>query len=163
MRSKKLFNRTEFSGSLGDIGTLLPIATGMILINQLNPLGVFFSIGLYYLFSGLYFKVPVPVQPMKLIGTYAIAMGLSIFTRYYKSGNRHRAIYPKVSCSWCSTFYGCPVTQSGIEAGDRDIAVSKNSANGRTLFKSKRYRSTSDTYRDSNGDHGCRAHFIVDQ
>ncbi len=77
MRSKKLFNRTEFSGSLGDIGTLLPIATGMILINQLNPLGVFFSIGLYYLFSGLYFKVPVPVQPMKLIGTYAIAMGLS--------------------------------------------------------------------------------------
>jgi len=67
----------EIAGSLGDLGTLLPIAVGMILINGLNPIGMFFSIGLYYIFSGLYFRVTVPVQPMKVIGAYAIATGLT--------------------------------------------------------------------------------------
>ena len=70
------FNRLEFAGSLGDLGTLLPIAIGMILVNGLNPSGVFASIGLFYIFSGLYFKVTVPVQPMKVIGAYAIITGL---------------------------------------------------------------------------------------
>ena len=42
----------ECAGSLGDLGTLLPIAMGMILINGLNPLGLFFAIGLFYIISG---------------------------------------------------------------------------------------------------------------
>lgn len=71
------FNRLEFAGSLGDLGTLLPLAIGMIMINGLNPLGVFFAVGIFYIFSGLYYGVTVPVQPMKVIGAYAIAMGLS--------------------------------------------------------------------------------------
>jgi len=71
------FNRMEFAGSLGDLGTLLPIAIGMILINGLNPLGLFLSIGFYYIVSGIYFRVTVPVQPMKVIGAYAIATGIS--------------------------------------------------------------------------------------
>ena len=71
------FNRMEFAGSLGDLGTLLPIAGGLILVTGLNPTGVFLSIGLYYILSGLYFGVPVPVQPMKAIGAYAIAMGMT--------------------------------------------------------------------------------------
>ncbi len=71
------FNRLEFSGSLGDLGTLLPIALGLILISGLNPYGVFFSVGFYYIFSGLYFGVTVPVQPMKIIGAYAIATSMT--------------------------------------------------------------------------------------
>ena len=71
------FNRLEFAGSLGDLGTLLPLAIGMIMINGLNPLGVFFAVGIFYIFSGLYYGITVPVQPMKVIGAYAIAMGLS--------------------------------------------------------------------------------------
>ena len=70
------FNRLEVAGSLGDLGTLLPLAIGMILINGLNPVGLFFTIGLYYIIAGLYFGVTVPVQPMKVIGAYAIATGL---------------------------------------------------------------------------------------
>ncbi|MBW2181931.1 MAG: sulfate permease, partial [Deltaproteobacteria bacterium] len=31
-----IFNRLEFSGSLGDLGTLLPIAIAMIVLNGLN-------------------------------------------------------------------------------------------------------------------------------
>ncbi|SLM32535.1 SulP1 [Desulfamplus magnetovallimortis] len=71
------FNRMEFAGSLGDLGTLLPIAMGMIFINGMEPVGIFFSAGLFYIFSGFYFKVTVPVQPMKVVGAYAIATGMS--------------------------------------------------------------------------------------
>jgi len=66
------FDRLEAAGSLGDLGTLLPLAIGMILINGLNPLGLFFSIGLFYIVSGIYYGVTVPVQPMKVIGAYAL-------------------------------------------------------------------------------------------
>ncbi|HIJ41356.1 MAG TPA: sulfate permease [Deltaproteobacteria bacterium] len=71
------FNRMEFAGSLGDLGTILPLAIGMILINGLNPLGLFLGVGLFYVFSGLYFKVTSPVEPMKVIGAYAIATGIT--------------------------------------------------------------------------------------
>lgn len=71
------FNRMEFAGSLGDLGTLLPLALGMILINGLHPNGVFFCIGVFYVLSGLFFGVTTPVQPMKVIGAYAIATSLS--------------------------------------------------------------------------------------
>lgn len=76
MRTPYRFNRLEFAGSLGDLGTLLPISVGMILISGLDPLGLFFSVGLFYLLSGLYFGITVPVQPMKVIGAYAIATGI---------------------------------------------------------------------------------------
>ena len=67
----------ELSGSLGDLGTLLPIAIGMILLNGLHATNVFVLIGLFYIVTGHYFGVPVPVQPMKVIGAYAIATGLT--------------------------------------------------------------------------------------
>ncbi len=67
------FNRQEFSGSLGDLGTILPLALGMILVNGLSATGLFFSVGLFYILTGMYFKITVPVQPMKVIGAYAIA------------------------------------------------------------------------------------------
>jgi SulP family sulfate permease len=71
------FDRMELAGSLGDLGTLLPIAIAMVLFNGLNPLGLFLSIGIFYVVSGLYFGVTVPVQPMKVIGAYAIATAMS--------------------------------------------------------------------------------------
>lgn len=71
------FNRLELAGSLGDLGTLLPLSVGMILINGVNPLGLFLSVGLFYILSGVYYGVPGSVQPMKVIGAYAVVMGLS--------------------------------------------------------------------------------------
>ena len=77
MEKRFLFNRLELAGSLGDLGTLLPIAIAMVLVNGLNPLGLFFSIGVFYIVSGAYFGITVPVQPMKVIGAYAIATSLT--------------------------------------------------------------------------------------
>jgi len=71
------FNRMELAGSLGDLGTLLPIAIAMVLVNGLSPLGLFFSIGVFYVLSGVYFGITVPVQPMKVIGAYAIVTSMS--------------------------------------------------------------------------------------
>lgn len=67
----------ELAGSLGDLGTLLPLAIGMILINGLHPTGLFTGVGLFYVFSGLYFKITCPVEPMKVIGAYAVATGIT--------------------------------------------------------------------------------------
>ncbi len=71
------FNRKELAGSLGDLGTILPLAMGMILVNGLSASGLFFSVGLFYILTGIYFKVTVPVQPMKVIGAYAIATAMT--------------------------------------------------------------------------------------
>ena len=71
------FNRLEFAGSLGDLGTVLPLVIALIIINGMNAVNVLILIGGFYIISGLYFKVTVPVQPMKIIAAYAIAMGLT--------------------------------------------------------------------------------------
>jgi len=67
------FDRVELAGSLGDLGTLLPIVIGMILINKLSPTAVFLAFGLFYLMTGFYYRLPVPVQPLKAVGAIAIA------------------------------------------------------------------------------------------
>jgi SulP family sulfate permease len=77
MSERFKFNRLELAGSLGDLGTLLPIAIAMVLFNGLNALGLFLSIGVFYSVSGIYFGITVPVQPMKVIGAYAIATAMS--------------------------------------------------------------------------------------
>jgi SulP family sulfate permease len=76
MRQRFKFNRLELAGSLGDLGTLLPLAAGMILINGLKPTGLFLTLGIFYVFAGIYFGVTVPVQPMKVISAYAIATAM---------------------------------------------------------------------------------------
>ncbi len=71
------FNRMEWAGSVGDLGTLLPLAFALIMINGLAPGGLFLSIGLLYIFGGLYYRVPIAVQPMKVVAAYAVALSLS--------------------------------------------------------------------------------------
>ncbi len=77
MNPRHRFDRLELAGSLGDLGTLLPLAIGMIMINGLNPAGLFLTVGLFYILSGMYYGVTVPVQPMKVIGAYAVATAMS--------------------------------------------------------------------------------------
>lgn len=74
---KYKFNRLELAGSLGDLGVLLPLGIGMILVNGLSPCGLFLSVGLFYVLAGVYYGVTVPVQPMKVIGAYAVATAMN--------------------------------------------------------------------------------------
>lgn len=68
----------EFAGAFGDLGTLIPFVVGYITLNQMDPLGILIAFGLFKIFVGLYFKTPIPVQPMKAIGGMAIAQSGSI-------------------------------------------------------------------------------------
>jgi len=70
------FTRTEVAGSLGDLGTILPLAVGLIVINQLDATGIFFTIGLFYFFTAFYFRVTCPVEPMKVISGYAVSTAI---------------------------------------------------------------------------------------
>ena len=76
MNPRFRFDRLELAGSLGDLGTLLPLGVGMIMINGLEPAGLLLSVGIVYVLSGAYYGITVPVQPMKVIGAYAIATGI---------------------------------------------------------------------------------------
>lgn len=67
------YNREEFAGAFGDLGTLVPFVVGYITLNRMDPLGILVSLGLFKVFAGLYFRTPMPIQPMKAIGGMAIA------------------------------------------------------------------------------------------
>ena len=78
MRSNSFrFNLQELGGALGDLGTLLPLTVALILINGLNATSVLILVGLFYIGSGLYYRIPTPVQPLKAVSAIAISLGLS--------------------------------------------------------------------------------------
>jgi hypothetical protein len=70
----------ELAGGLGDAGLFIPIAVAMIALNGLNATAVFVVTGLVYAGTALYFRVPVPVQPLKAFAAAAIALQLSAET-----------------------------------------------------------------------------------
>ena len=72
LRSYK-FDRVELAGSLGDLGTLIPLSLALITINGLSFTTVILGVGLFYIACGLYFKLPIPVQPLKVVSAIAIA------------------------------------------------------------------------------------------
>jgi SulP family sulfate permease len=67
------FDRVELAGAFGDLGTLLPIVVAMIFINKLSPTSVFLAFGLFYMLAGFFYRLPIPVQPLKAVGAIAIA------------------------------------------------------------------------------------------
>ncbi len=67
------WNLQEAAGALGDYGTLLPIILGVALTAQMDPGPMLFFFGLAYILTGIYYRLPVPVEPMKAIGALAIA------------------------------------------------------------------------------------------
>ena len=71
------FSRRELAGSMGDFGTLLPLAIGYIAICGLNPAGFLVMMGVTNIALGLIYRVPMPLQPMKVIAVVAIAQGWS--------------------------------------------------------------------------------------
>jgi SulP family sulfate permease len=64
----------EMSGALGDLATFLPLAVGLIVVNHVNATALFLSAGLLYVAAGLYYGLPVPVQPLKATSAIAIAI-----------------------------------------------------------------------------------------
>ena len=71
MRARNRFDRMEWAGAFGDLGTLLPFVVAYLATLKMDPFGILFSFGLAMVVCGLYYKTPFPVQPMKAIGAVA--------------------------------------------------------------------------------------------
>lgn len=65
------FNRMEWAGSFGDLGTFIPFVVAYIVVVKVDPFGMLFAFGAAMIACGLYYRTPMPVQPMKAIGAVA--------------------------------------------------------------------------------------------
>ncbi len=71
-RGRNAYNIRELAGAFGDLGTFIPFLVGYLTVSKMDPVGVLAAFGIFKIFVGLYFRTPVPIQPMKAIGTAAI-------------------------------------------------------------------------------------------
>jgi len=73
MRIKSFeFNLRELAGSMGDFGTLFPLAIGYIVVCGLNPAGFLLMMGIANIVTGLIYRLPMPIEPMKVLAVVAI-------------------------------------------------------------------------------------------
>ncbi|MBI2678458.1 MAG: transporter [Candidatus Koribacter versatilis] len=76
-RPRIRFDRNEFSGAFGDIGTDFPLITGMILAAGLNPASVLTMFGAMQVLTGLLYGMPMPAQPLKAMAVLVISQKAS--------------------------------------------------------------------------------------
>ncbi|KAF2020925.1 hypothetical protein BU24DRAFT_416586 [Aaosphaeria arxii CBS 175.79] len=69
---------SELSGSLGDLGTLLPLMTALVITGSISLPATLLFTGAANMLTGTAFGIPLPVQPMKAIAAVAIAQKFTI-------------------------------------------------------------------------------------
>lgn len=67
------FDRNEFAGAFGDIGTTLPLIFGICIAAKVDAVGVLIMFGLMQIFTGLVYKIPMAVQPLKAMAAIVIS------------------------------------------------------------------------------------------
>ena len=67
----------EATGAVADLGVMVPLATALILVNGLDAGSVLVCAGLLILVTGIVFRIPFPVQPLKALTAVAVAQQLS--------------------------------------------------------------------------------------
>ncbi|OEY66420.1 putative sulfate/molybdate transporter [Marinobacter sp. X15-166B] len=65
------------SGALGDLGTLIPLGLGVVGLAGLAPVPVLLGFAVFYIATGLYYRLPVPVQPMKAVAALLLTTQVS--------------------------------------------------------------------------------------
>jgi hypothetical protein len=71
------FDRNELAGSFGDLGTDLPLIVGIVMATGLDAGGVFAVFGLLQIASGLLYRLPMPVQPLKAMAVMVITQKIA--------------------------------------------------------------------------------------
>ena len=69
--TRNAFDRMEWAGAFGDLGTLIPFVVAYIGMVGMDPFGILFALGLALVICGVYYRTPMPVQPMKAAGAVA--------------------------------------------------------------------------------------------
>jgi len=65
------FDRMEWAGAFGDLGTLIPFLVAYVSLVKVDPSGILFAFGVAMIVMGAYYRTPFPVQPMKAVGAAA--------------------------------------------------------------------------------------------
>ncbi|HKQ26998.1 MAG TPA: putative sulfate/molybdate transporter [Burkholderiales bacterium] len=65
------YDRMEWAGAFGDLGTLIPFVVAYIGMVGMDPYGILFAFGISLIVCGAYYRTPMPVQPMKAAGAVA--------------------------------------------------------------------------------------------
>ncbi|MGA7801485.1 MAG: putative sulfate/molybdate transporter [Gammaproteobacteria bacterium] len=73
------FGRTEWAGAFGDLGTLIPFVVAYVNLLGMDPAGILLAFGIAKVCSGLWYRTPFPVQPMKAIGAAATTQATQNF------------------------------------------------------------------------------------
>jgi len=71
------FSLSELAGSLGDFGTIIPLIIAVALVSDVNARYVLLFFGIWFIITGLYYRLPIPLEPMKAIAVIVIAGGIS--------------------------------------------------------------------------------------
>ena len=71
------FSLSELAGSLGDFGTIIPLIIAVGLVSDVNIRYVLLFFGIWFILTGLYYRLPIPLEPMKAIAVMVIAGGIS--------------------------------------------------------------------------------------
>jgi len=67
------FSLSELAGSLGDFGTIVPLVLAVALTSDVNARYVLLFFGIWFILTGLYYRLPIPLEPMKAIAVIVIA------------------------------------------------------------------------------------------
>jgi hypothetical protein len=67
------FDRNELAGAFGDLGTDLPLVIGVALAADLDATSVLVMFGMMQILTGLRYRMPMPVQPLKAMAAIVIA------------------------------------------------------------------------------------------
>ncbi len=67
----------DLSGAVADLGIFVPLVAALILVNGMQPGPLLLIAGLLSLLSGLWFRIPFPVQPLKALTALAVAQQLA--------------------------------------------------------------------------------------
>lgn len=71
------FNRNELAGAFGDIGTDFPLLVAIILATGLYAPGVLIVFGIMQILTGIVYKMPMPVQPLKAMAAIVITQKIA--------------------------------------------------------------------------------------
>jgi len=67
------FSLSELAGSLGDFGTIIPLILAVALVSDVNARYILLFFGIWFILTGLYYRLPVPLEPMKAVAVIVIA------------------------------------------------------------------------------------------
>jgi hypothetical protein len=67
------FSLSELAGAFGDFGTIIPLILAVALVTTMNVGYMLLFFGIWFLVTGWYYGLPIPIEPMKVIAVIVIA------------------------------------------------------------------------------------------